>query len=270
MKAWLIVFFLGAFNAAHAEVAVNVTFQPLPPEFKPLEPAIRAHVIAAAKEWMSHFKTVDCTLEVSFNLKPWPARGTGRSFTNTPLKGEMAEGKQITEEGAPHKIRTGFDANGDAPDIEMFFDPEYFRSLWFDPRPDKRTAPVPVATQQKLDAFSVFLHELGHAFGFNGFRDQKTGVPSGPILSTYDRWVSFDGKDFFFKGPNAMKAYRGKPVPLAHTNNNYHHVAEAGSVRDRKLTEDLMNGITLNWGQRYYVTPLDIAMLSDCGLVPIK
>jgi hypothetical protein len=32
----------------------------------------------------------------------------------------------------------------------------------------------------------------------------------------------------------------------------------------------LMNGITLNWSQRYDISPLDIAILSDCGLSPGK
>lgn len=28
-----------------------------------------------------------------------------------------------------------------------------------------------------------------------------------------------------------------------------------------------MNGLQFEWGRRYYITPLDIAMLSDCGYV---
>jgi hypothetical protein len=81
--------------------------------------------------------------------------------------------------------------------------------------------------------------------------------------------VTFDGKNFFFNGPDAMKLY-GCVVPLAHTSNNYHHVAENGETTDPKLTGDLMNGITLEWSRRYYISPLDVAILSDCGLKPKK
>lgn len=269
MKTFLLVF-LATLGFARAEVEVNVTIEPLPAEFAALDPLIRAHVIAATKEWVGHFQTVDCTLEVTFSLRPWAARGAGRSLANARLEGEMVDGKQVTEEGAPHKIRTGKDANGARPDIEVFFDPTYFRSLWFDPHPEKRFTPLPLASQQKLDAYSVILHELGHAFGFNGFLDQKTGANTGRVLSTYDRWVTYDGKNFYFNGPAAKKANYGNPVLLAHTNNNYHHVAEKGVPSTPKLTDDLMNGITLNWSRRYSVSPLDVAILTDCGLTPVK
>jgi len=256
-------------SVSHAEVAVEVAFKPIPTEFQPLEPAIRSHIIAATREWARHFKTRPSTVAILFSIRDWPARGAGRSFVSAPFGGEMHDGKHVCEEGAAQKLRTGNDPNGNEPDIEMYFDPAYFRTLWFDPDPTTRKAPMPERTQQKLDAFSVILHELGHAIGFNGFRDQKTGVLRGEFLSVYDRWVTFDGKNFFFNGPNAKKLY-GRPVPLAHTNNNYHHVAEKGDTSDPKLGDDLMNGITLDWSRRYYISPLDIAILSDCGLQPKK
>jgi hypothetical protein len=81
--------------------------------------------------------------------------------------------------------------------------------------------------------------------------------------------VTFDGKNFFFNGPNTIKLY-GRPIPLAHSNTNYHHVAEKNETTNPTLTTDLMNGITLEWGRRYYISPLDVAILSDCGLEPKK
>jgi len=251
---------------AGAEVAVKVTFLPMAPEFQRLQPAIREHITVAVQEWMKPFAVKDCTLEVEFGIKSWPARGTGRSFVSTSFQKTQVDGKNLTEEGAAHELRTGEDPNGEKPDIEMFFDPVYFRTLWFDPNPRTRTAPVPDAKQQKLDAYTVILHEIGHAIGFNGFRNQKTGVLPDKFMSVYDRWVTFDGKNFYFNGPETKKHY-GKPVLLAHTNNNYHHVGEKGDNRDPSLATDMMNGIQFEWGRRYYITPLDIAMLSDCGYV---
>ncbi|MEP6662486.1 MAG: hypothetical protein ABJC04_02375 [Verrucomicrobiota bacterium] len=268
MKILLFVIF-SALSVAHGEVKFHVSIKPLPAEFQPLETTIRTHLIAAGEEWVRHFQTRDCTIEIEFSIREWPSRGGGRSFVAVPLRGERYEGKFVSEEGAAYKIRTGEDANGDAPDIEMFFDPAYFRTFWFDPDPKARTASLPDRNQGKLDADTVFLHELGHAFGFNGFRDQKNGILRGEYFSAYDRWVTFDGTNFFFNGPTVKKLY-GKPVLLAHVNNNYHHVGDKEDTTDPKLAEDMMNGIVFDWSHRYYVTPLDIAMLTDCGLVPQK
>ena len=253
--------------AARADVAVEVRFRPLPADVRPLEAALRAHIVAAAKAWTGRLRTRDCTITVEFGIRPWPGRGAGRSFVSAPYRGETRGGRRVCEEGAAQEIRTGRDPNGDAPDVEMYFDPAYFRTLWFDPDPGARTAPMPDRGQRKLDAFSVILHELGHAFGFNGFRDPRDGSLPGGFLSAYDRWVTFEGGDFFFNGPNAVKLY-GRPVPLARTNNNYHHVGDKGGAADPRLSGDLMNGVTLEWSRRYHVSALDVAILSDCGQEP--
>jgi hypothetical protein len=117
----------------------------------------------------------------------------------------------------------------------------------------------------KLDAMSVLLHELGHALAFNGWIDPRTGRNDGSFASTYDRWVTFDGTDFFFNGPAATKAW-GRPVPLAKTNNNYHHVCDKPAGRDAPLKADLMNGVVLEYGKRYAIGDLDLAILADCGI----
>jgi hypothetical protein len=262
----LIAVLLSTLCVAHAEVTVEVLFKPLPLEVQPQEAAIRSHIVLATQDWASHFHPRDCTITVQFSIQPWPARGTGRSFVSAPYRGELQDGKHVSEEGAAQKLRTGRDPNGADPDIEMYFDPSYFRTLWFDPDPKTRKAPIPA---QKLDAYSVILHELGHAIGFNGFRDQKNGRVPGKFMSVYDRWVTFDGRNFFFNGPSAMKLY-GHPIPLAHSNNNYHHIAEKGETSDPKLTTDLMNGIMLEWSRRYYISALDVAILTDCGSKPKK
>jgi hypothetical protein len=175
-------------------------------------------------------------------------------------------GLPVIEEGMPHELRTGEDPNGATPDVEIVFDPDYAKTMWWDPKPRSRTRPVP---SDKLDALSVVLHELGHAIGFNGRLDPKTGSPTGGEISTYDRWVEYDGKDFFFTGPTATNIYR-KKIPLSRTATNYHHFGEPGPGLDRKLKEDLMNGIVMQYGRRYEVSALDLAILADCGLEVIK
>ena len=139
--------------------------------------------------------------------------------------------------------------------------------MWFDPDPRTRRARLPKPEEQRLDAYSVILHELGHALGFNGYRDPGTGELPGQHLSSYDRWVERQGKYLFFNGPQARKSYGG-PVPLSRTIANYHHFGEPGRAGETRLRKDPMNGFVLEWSQRYEISPLDLAILADCGLKP--
>jgi hypothetical protein len=250
-----------------AKVNVKVIIkQPFPAEFQSLESTIRNHITTAIEDWSSYFKTMPCTLDVEFSLRNWANRGGGRSFASVNFENQHLPGKIIVDQGASYEMRTGIDPNGEEnPDIKIFFDPIYFRTLWFDPNPKTRTAMMPNQNEQKLDAYSVILHELGHALAFNGLLDQATGQMTGPYLSVYDRWVNFVGRKFFFNGPNTLKLY-GRPVILSKTNNDYHHVAEFGDTSDPNLAKDLMNGIALEYSHRYYISPLDIAILLDCGM----
>jgi len=53
------------------------------------------------------------------------------------------------------------------PDGFITIGPDYLANeLWFDPNPLARLIPVP---SNKTDAGSVFIHEMGHILGFNGF-----------------------------------------------------------------------------------------------------
>jgi hypothetical protein len=80
--------------------------------------------------------------------------------------------------------------------------------------------------------------------------------------------VKHDGTNFFFHGPAAMKLWGG-PVPLARTNNNYHHVCDKPEGPQAKLKDDLMNGVTFGNGRRYAIGALDLAILADCG-IPLR
>jgi hypothetical protein len=170
----------------------------------------------------------------------------------------------IFEQGAAGELRTGIDPNGDTPDIEFTFGTNYLQnSLWFDPDPVARTAPVP---SNRTDAVTVFLHEFGHAFAFNGFRNGTTGELPGAFGSTMDELTNFDGTEFTFFGEAAQTLY-GNPVPL--TFGNIFHLGNELPRPGSDLIPDLMNGVSFLEGTRYDISPLDIAMVADMGVAVV-
>jgi hypothetical protein len=252
---------------ASAQVEFFVTTSDLPADVKPLEPVIKANLIAAADAWAAFVDSKPCRIRITFRLDPNAAsgRGSGKSVVSARLGKETHEGKLVSEQGWASFMRTGKDPNGDEPDLEVVFEPRYFKTIWWDPRPDLRTERVPPG---KLDGMSVVMHELGHAIAFNGWINPKTGGLPGNFISTYDRHVRFDGTDFFFTGPEAVKLWGG-PVPLAKTNNNYHHVCDTPTGKAAILKPDLMNGVVMEYGKRYYISLLDVAILYDCN-IPLR
>jgi hypothetical protein len=116
----------------------------------------------------------------------------------------------------------------------------------------------------------VFLHELGHAFVFNGFRNPATGLlpnsPSDPDRidgSTFDVLETFNGTHWFFNGPRATELYGG-PVPI--TSGNDFHLGNNSPAPGSDLIPDLMNGIVFFRGSRYDISPLDLAIAADTGV----
>jgi hypothetical protein len=258
---------IGLASVSEAQVQLQIVHEPFPAEFTGLESTVSSNILTAAEKWIQHIGatncTTNCTIEIAFRIQKSPTQASGRSLHNVPFNNETYNGKVVMEEGMAYKLRTGKAPDGQGLDVEIVIDPDYFRTLWWDPDPQMRTSPVP---GDKLDALSVILRELGHALAFNGFINPVTGNVGGAYISTYDRWVASNGFDFFFGGPAAMRQY-GKAIPLATKSSNYHHVGDNVPNVDAVLKNDLMNGIGLQHGQRYSVSPLDIAILADCGLL---
>ena len=160
-------------SAQTGPVQFQLTIEPLPGDFAKLEPVIREHILTAAQMWVDHVECKPCAIEIIFRLQPWNARGFGHSLAGVPIE-EKVNGRPLVEEGWGARTAHGRRSQrlGSTPDVEMAFDPEYFKTLWWDPHPNSRHAVVP---KDKLDAMSVVLHELGHAIAFNGRLDPKTG-----------------------------------------------------------------------------------------------
>jgi hypothetical protein len=217
---------------------------------------IDAHIGAALASWGQYFQG-DAHFDVLVTFSSGVAGATGASAASALVGNNGTH--DIFEQGAAYEVRTGIDPNGAAPDIVLQINPEYLRNeLWFDPDPYARTAAV---AGDRTDAESVFIHEIGHALAFNGWRE-VSGYPNSSYGSTWDEQVSFLAGALYFTGEGATSVY-GAPVPVTF-GRDYHIGNEVGPGRD--LQGDVMNGIALQEGQRYFVSELNVAMLSDMGL----
>lgn len=153
-------------------------------------------------------------------------------------------------------------------DITLNIDPSYMASsLWFDPRPADRTGTEAATIEAgKIDAYSAILHEMGHAFFFNGLLDEQTYTPTDPQnpsdRSTFDSFIQVTNGQPSFQGTRAMAAYGGAAVPL--TAGNLYHLGNIGGPGEELVTgRDLMNGEEFNAATRYFITPLNRAIVED-------
>jgi len=224
---------------------------------------IQSNLSAALSDWSTHLvSSTTSSIQIEIDFSTSVTRSTAFSAASAFV--DTVNGVNVYEQGVAYEIRTGLDPNGAAPDLYLKFQPSYLSGeLWFDPSPQTRTAPVP---SNKTDAYSVLLHELAHAIGFNGWRDGTNGALPGspPYESTFDKWEVFDGSNLFFTGPMAEDVYHG-PVPITYANN--WHLGNSSPRPGADLIPDLMNGVVFSRAARYDISALDLAILSDAGVV---
>ena len=115
----------------------------------------------------------------------------------------------------------------------------------------------------KADGVSVFMHEFGHAFAFNGWRDDSTQQLPADYMSTFDQDAILSGGYVYFNGPAAVSLYGG---PLALTLGNHYHFANNSPGPGSDLANDLMNGLAFHTNQRYELSPFDLAVAYDVGV----
>lgn len=258
-------FFLCA-AAGPAAAQISVFFDDPATSYAAYYADLQRLTVAAGSAWTSHFEPAafgtDITVQISFAAI---ATSTGRSLASAYV-GASAAGQSVYEQGAAHEWRTGVDANGSAPDVQITLGGVGFvqSELWFDPDPLRQAGSVPA---DRTDAFSVLLHEWGHAFAFNGWLDGSTGQAPGSYASTFDAWVapqtSAAGTTLVFAGPQAASVHGGA-VPL--TFGNYGHLGNSSGRDGLDLIPDLMNGETFYRGTRYDLSALDLAIAADSGL----
>lgn len=258
--------------------------------------AVLANLDAALSDWA---RFIDTTARLNIRVEVTSHTGGAGRFTGRSIANRFHHeegGFRVAEEGATYKLRTGQAIKEGDPDLVMEIQPELMRaSYWIDPHPDRRTDRVPPG---KTDLVTVFAHELGHAFGINGWIDLTTGnLPANKYISQYDLLMlqgSTSGTPTFV-GPETVKVYGG-PLPitffsgtrsatLKHGGRTYTaSMSDSQNFRhygrfapDSKESDPsffgLMAGVWVNpkpnQGTRIRVGALDAAILGDLG-VPLR
>lgn len=261
-RLWVVATALvGSSLATGAQAALVSSVQVLPPltgEAPDLN-LVASNVSAAIDAWGRWLEpAAGASLDVIVQFGA-VSTATGRSVASSFARRQGAF--NVFDQGAMGEIRTGVDPNGADVDAEIILGRDYsINDMWFDPSPASRSLPVPAG---RVDAVSVFIHEVGHALAFNGWRDPLTGGLPGDFMSAFDAHVAPLGGALGFFGPEAMQAFGG-PVPL--TPGALSHL---GGFFDARFSDEIMNGSSIARGRRYSLSNLDLAILRDIG-APVR
>src|SRR5687767_13849762 len=161
-------------------VAWNVTFDDPGNVYAAYHEPIRQTIRSAGADWVGILQlTASSSIEVIVDFHSPIPRGGARSATTTFVGNNGIY--DVWEQVAASELKSVVDPNGATPDVEITFEPAYVTSgIWFDPDPPARSGVVP---NNRVDAYSVMLHELGHAIAYNGWRDWSTyQLPSNYAL----------------------------------------------------------------------------------------
>ena len=214
-------------------------------------------VLAAGAQWAQYLDGT-ATLDVVVGFANFGGGTLATGGAETSVFVDTINGNDIFQVGTIAEVATGVDPNGATPDIRITIDVNSLNNVMFlDPTPFDTSDPVPF---NKPDAVSVMVHEIGHSLGFSGFSSEVDGSLPG-FGFTYDLFVTFDGSNFFFTGPQAMTTYGG-PVPLTFGSNS--HLGNS-APRPGSALVDVMNPVAPN-GVRSTISALDLAILADIGM----
>ncbi|MFJ7438749.1 hemolysin [Methylorubrum thiocyanatum] len=183
---------------------------------------ILATAQAAADSWAKHIQG-ESTIEIALGIGNV---GGGSYIANGGPKQVWSGGWWAT---AILEAREGYDANGGTPEGIVTLGEHRLGDLFYDP------AGVAGVPRNKIDALTLFKHEIGHALGFIDF--PATKAANGALV---------------FNGENTRTVLGG---PALLDGSRSHVVGR----------EDLMDPYS-NWGGRSGISDLDLAMLQDKGM----
>ncbi|MGI9357636.1 MAG: hypothetical protein ACR2PF_21075, partial [Rhizobiaceae bacterium] len=131
--------------------------------------------------------------------------------------------------------------------------------LHFDPSPDPYAQYSPPAGTN--DFFSIFLHEVVHAFGFWSLAQHGPGAGT----TDFDDLTEFRSGSWYFTGTNT-NALLGQDLRLAATGSRDHYGGVDTAIGQ---TPGLTRGLMFEFGNyeqnRWHLGQIDLAMLKDLG-----
>jgi hypothetical protein len=226
------------------------------------------------------------TADLARALDVWSSSVDGQGTLNVTLSfqqtstGRFAGGvggvvtvaPNVVETSALYELTTGQHAPGTTTDINIIVDTGSAYTNYLDLSTNLTTqSTVPSG---KYNPIELFLHELGHSFGFIGYYSQS-GAPLGATRSIYDTMLRFGADGTATLTGTNVEAVYGSPVPIttnSSTGQNYYHfgttqsdIARAPADMVDPLSRDLMNGIVYVFGYQYTVSALDLAVMRDLG-----
>jgi hypothetical protein len=243
------------------------------PDYAELEELITRNLQVAVAMWARCFHSnAEVAIEVTFDPTADRAGGSSKGNGEFGLS-QRYSNKTVVMEGAAYEIAGLGTPSIAGISIALPINDYLTNGIWFDPDATRGSQEVPDG--KRVDAVTLFLHEMAHALGFNGFLVQPKNTPAdrwGPpahnYVSRYDEQVERVGNHFFFAGPSATGENDGRMVPLSDhrkCNNDYHHIGnDAGPCPVGR--SDLMTGYPWKTGFRYAISRLDLAILKDVGL----
>lgn len=202
--------------------------------------------------------TANIIVEIMTSTASGRAQGGPAQVTTAA---RFADGVILGEGTMSAELRSGGNPNAAGDDLRLQVSIDYLRNeLWFDPTPETADD-IP---NNRTDALSVIIHELGHGLVFSGYGEALDGL----FRSPYDLRVVKERGAPYFSGPNVL-ALVGHEIPL--TPGNYtHYGTVAAPPSGGDPLAGLMNGVAYYRGARYTIGDLDLAIAADAGLGTIR
>jgi hypothetical protein len=193
----------------------------------------------ATLSWGRHLSAAS-SLTIDLSIQPDLDPAVATTYVEYTVPVASKNGERVVTSVAAYKLATGFDFNGDLPDVKINFSYETLRSSLAENKPGY--------------IYTIFVHELGHALFLTALKHYNVY----DHIAVFDLSMRDSPGEPRFAGPNSVRI-AGESVPISHVTGT--HLAPDAAAEFRSPL-----GPTILRGDVRSIAPLDVAMASDCGL----